>query len=38
MIINESERIWKDAAVAKSLVYLAICLKGLRKTLKHLSE
>ena len=32
VIVNELERIWKDATVGKSRCFIGICLERLRKT------
>jgi hypothetical protein len=35
---DELERIWKEAAVASSRYYAGICLQGLEKTSKFISQ
>jgi hypothetical protein len=37
-MIDELKRIWKEAIVAYSRYYPGICLEGLRKTIKNLSQ
>jgi steroid 5-alpha reductase family enzyme len=35
---NELERTWREAAVICVMYYISICLKGLRKATKNLSQ